>query len=105
MYLSSLRLEAVKDVPTIMKKKCWNSYTHVQYVTPFPSFNVEKDMYSVVCQSITTLTDGEGEGGINSIGVFLVWKHKKCNIYGHETLCVALLCNMPECSKDFFPRL
>ena len=30
---------------------------------------------------------------------------KKCNFYGHETMCMTLLCNMLECSKDFFPRV
>ncbi len=34
--------------------------------------------------------------------VFLVWKHKKCNFYGHETLCVSLLCNTPGVPRTFF---
>ncbi len=40
------------------------SYTHMQFVTPSPPFNIEKDMYSVVFKSIATLTDGEG-GRVN----------------------------------------
>ena len=37
----------------------------------------------------------------------LLWKHKNCHIsYNcHETLCMALLCNMTKPSKDFFPGL
>ena len=41
------------------------SYTHMQFVTPSPPFNVEKDiMYSVLFKSITTLHGGE-EGRVN----------------------------------------
>ncbi len=54
------------------------SYTNVQFVTPSPSFNV----YSVVCQSTTTLNDGEGEGFYRCL---FTMKHKKYWFYGHET--------------------
>ena len=52
--------------PTIMEKSVGTvSYTHVQFVTTSPLFNVEKDiMYSVVIKSIKTLTDGKG-GRVN----------------------------------------
>ncbi len=81
-------------------EKCWNRYVfyiHKFNLSPRLPHSVLRNILSVVCQGTTSLNDGEREGWLISMGVFLLQKHSKCHC-----LCTAILWNMSKCSKDFF---